>query len=349
MSNYKHSERFIVFNSLLFALVYSVIFNLSAASVIPDLFHWLENGEQAAQLVVNATTNHLIRFSGSEELILGPPSEDSDLEICGHSKNGTTPCSRVVCEEWLTLSKVTNVGGSRCICECCNGQKATCEVTFNPAGTFLGCGCVGSITGDKEVSSTTVDEDTLETVNLTNSENETEEAGTVPDCVETAWLKQHGFSHGILHERCSSSVLCIPGLPCATAGHLLRECDAVTISCNLRTYEHICEQRDDCMYRCAEVSRLSNSVDWSVVRSAGPNGSSISLTSLSVHPYGGRLSVSYGVAYVADLLNTHGFGHICDFVVLSMLGIGEMGVGIREMLGQLREEYLTWCSALLTI
>ncbi|KAI0560743.1 hypothetical protein FGB62_102g022 [Gracilaria domingensis] len=196
---------------------------------------------------------------------------------------------------------------------------------------YMGCACKGSITEDELKPSTLEDDGDTETANLTAVNDEAESSESVPDCVETSWLKRNGLGHGILRERGASSVLCPPNLPCATPGHLLRKCD-IASSCTLQTYAQTCKEREDCVYRCTEVSRLRNSVDWSMVSSSESNGISLYLTSLSVHEHESRFPFSHGVAHLADWLNSRGLGDICDTVVLSLLRIGELKLRISEFL-----------------
>lgn len=144
------------------------------------------------------------------------------------------------------------------------------------------------------------------------------------DCVETAWLKKNGLAHGILKERGVSRVLCIPGLPCATEGHLLRECDEHGI-CELVPYSKVCRENNlGCVVTFQPVSRLSHSVDWSSVRIRHHKpGKSLHLTSVSQHVSGPLYYVSRGIAVVASYLGSHGYGRICDSVLLAILWVEE--------------------------
>ncbi|KAI0566320.1 hypothetical protein FGB62_10g18 [Gracilaria domingensis] len=142
----------------------------------------------------------------------------------------------------------------------------------------------------------------------------------VADCVETAWLQEHGHNDGILRERGNSRVLCIPGLPCGTAGHMVRHCDRQSpASCKLRTYAEICSRRDDCTYGFKAVSRLRNKYDWNAVKSVDGDGTSIQLTSVSVSPESRRFSTSYAIAHAADWLGGLGLGSVCDYVLEGIL------------------------------
>ncbi|KAI0557777.1 hypothetical protein FGB62_262g03 [Gracilaria domingensis] len=153
-----------------------------------------------------------------------------------------------------------------------------------------------------------------------------EEPFLVPDCVEMTWLKKHGHSDGILREREASRVVCIPGLPCGTPGHLLRHCRRGSpLSCQLRTYGDICTGRGDCKYRFTNVSRLRNQYDWSAVKRIEGNGESLQLTSVSVSPDSRRFSTSYAIAHVADWLGGVGLGVVCDYVVVVALPVNDCG------------------------
>ncbi len=124
-------------------------------------------------------------------------------------------------------------------------------------------------------------------------------------CVSTKWLEDNGMSPGILRKGPVSKVICIPGLPCATPGHLLRRCEQQ--SCSLVTYKEVCDNRSDCTESAMEVSQLSHQFDWSNVRSG-----ELALTSLSAHPNSTALSISRLIAHIADQLNKKNLGFVTD-------------------------------------
>eukprot|EP00178_Gracilaria_changii_P000657 TRINITY_DN1083_c0_g1_i2.p1 TRINITY_DN1083_c0_g1~~TRINITY_DN1083_c0_g1_i2.p1 ORF type:complete len:179 (+),score=26.45 TRINITY_DN1083_c0_g1_i2:1270-1806(+) len=136
-------------------------------------------------------------------------------------------------------------------------------------------------------------------------------------CVETEWLKANGFDNGILREGKVSKTLCMKGLPCGTEGHLLRVCDSVG-KCALMTYKQVCDKRGDCEVKFTRVSRLSATVDWSVVKidECMKDGSTASLTSLSVHADGGDFGISWGIARLGEKLIDAGLGGAIDLFVL---------------------------------
>lgn len=136
-------------------------------------------------------------------------------------------------------------------------------------------------------------------------------------CVSTTWLEQEGLSDAAIRNFESAPVLCIPGLPCATPGHLLRECKSGEKSCTLITYQEQCRQRSDCISSTMPVSRLRNTFDWSVYQAIGSSpDSTIHLTSISANPSSGPLSFSFTLARVADALVRNGLGVLCDGIVI---------------------------------
>lgn len=128
-------------------------------------------------------------------------------------------------------------------------------------------------------------------------------------CVSTAWLLYRGVAHATLRDAGVSPVLCIPGsgLPCGTAGHLLREKDSLV------SYREVCEKRSDCVQSTMKVSQLSHTFDWSVYQSNG-----LELTSLSAHPNSAAMSPSRMVAKLADALNRVGLGAVTNAVAAAM-------------------------------
>ncbi|KAI0558490.1 hypothetical protein FGB62_207g07 [Gracilaria domingensis] len=138
---------------------------------------------------------------------------------CNNSQPGNQECQEVDCYDGVMGSSVGYdvVYGGDCVCRCCNGQTPDCVSDYDSGAMMImtvvrsRCECVGRSSETNGFI-------------MTDSDNAAE--SLVADCVETAWLKKNGFAHGILKERGVSKVWCIPGLPCATEGHLLAECDA---------------------------------------------------------------------------------------------------------------------------
>ncbi len=135
-------------------------------------------------------------------------------------------------------------------------------------------------------------------------------------CVSTSWLARQGLSQHVIYNGGQAHVICIPGLPCGTSGHLLRVCRAGRASCTLVSYASLCKERDDCSNSEMSVSQLSHSYDWSVFRISSPSSdSSIELTSLSQNHGANEFSPSNVVARItADLLNRNGYGHVCNAI-----------------------------------
>lgn len=129
-----------------------------------------------------------------------------------------------------------------------------------------------------------------------------------PPCVSTEWIKNENLSKHVLRNGKQSKVLCIPGLPCATRGHVLRQCNSRK-QCDLRTYQEVCEKRYDCTESTILVSQLSHSFDWSVYRSGN-----LQLTSLSMNSPAGMYSISRCVAQAAEIMIRNEMGSICNFV-----------------------------------
>ncbi|KAI0557802.1 hypothetical protein FGB62_260g010 [Gracilaria domingensis] len=148
-----------------------------------------------------------------------------------------------------------------------------------------------------------------------------EEPGTIADdapCVETEWLKQNGFTSGILREYGVTKTLCLNGLPCGTDGHLLRECSA-SAQCSLITYKEICKRKRECKVKYTSVSRISHNVNWSAVQAeeCDEDGNTVSLTSLSIDVEGPYMWPSYLIARIGEIAIAQGFGRVVDVIVLT--------------------------------
>lgn len=142
----------------------------------------------------------------------------------------------------------------------------------------------------------------------------TSTASPPPDCVETQWLTQNGFEKDLLEKMGSAYVVCPHHFPCGTPGHMVRRCNEKA-RCSLVSYAHICREDNACIQRLMHVSRLKHSFDWSLVRRFGDDGSWIELTSVSVDTNSPPFSLSYGIAYLGHYLSSHGYGHMCDYMV----------------------------------
>lgn len=164
-------------------------------------------------------------------------------------------------------------------------------------------------------------------------------------CLSTEWLLRSGLMHTISNSIHSgvSEVLCIPGLPCGTYGHLLRECTLNRVRCRLKTYREVCENRSDCvksvkhvvsshfriplnfdshtLLSCPLKSRVIHNFDWSIyqLENRSSEGAVLELTSLSLNPDSSFLSLSGVIAFSADALIKKGFArHIDTFVNLQL-------------------------------
>lgn len=135
---------------------------------------------------------------------------------------------------------------------------------------------------------------------------------TANPCISTAWLKERNLEHAAIRHADDANVMCIPGLPCGTPGHILRECSSGRGKCKLVTYREACEGRPDCIESTVAVSQLNNAFDWSSYRSSTVEGVTLELTSLSAHPHSKPWSPSRLIANVADHLNSIGLGSICN-------------------------------------
>lgn len=134
-----------------------------------------------------------------------------------------------------------------------------------------------------------------------------------PPCIETRWLRAQVLEHAVLRHAGPAQVLCPPGLPCGTPGHLLRECNGA--ECILTSYRNACARRGDCVSSVTQVSQLSHAHDWSEY-SIPHSSSSLSLTSLSAHPEAKQYSTSMLVARATDALNRHGLGRVSNTVAM---------------------------------
>lgn len=145
----------------------------------------------------------------------------------------------------------------------------------------------------------------------TTTETDVEESPQPAEkCVSTKWVQDNGYGDAILRRGSFASVLCIPGLPCATAGHVVRSCEGG--NCRLRTYKQVCETRSDCVESAMEVSQLSHQFDWSVVKSGD-----LRLTSLSMNANSSVFSISRTIAHLTDWLNSNGLGFVSDHIATS--------------------------------
>lgn len=136
-----------------------------------------------------------------------------------------------------------------------------------------------------------------------------------PYCVSTQWVKEQGLSRYSVHHEGQANVICIPGLPCGTSGHLLRVCDSERISCELVSYSDLCKHIKICTSSVMPVSQLSHAYDWSSFRiSLISFGITAELTSLSQHDRSSKFSISSLIAHITDYVNQKGYGRVCDAV-----------------------------------
>lgn len=141
---------------------------------------------------------------------------------------------------------------------------------------------------------------------ISGSESLGKDNGTiVVDFVETARVMKNGLAPGILKERGGSKVLCIPGLPCATEGHLFGERNQHG-TCELVSYSKI---RRESSFRCpvkfGPICRLWHSVDWSSVRiSHHKAGKRLELTNVSEHVGGSLYYMLRGMAVTSYFLSS---------------------------------------------
>ncbi len=144
----------------------------------------------------------------------------------------------------------------------------------------------------------------------------------IPKCISTAFLMERSLGHAAIRHFGAADVFCIPGLPCGTAGHLLRECTS-DATCRLVSYGKVCQQRSDCVASKMEVSQLKHSFDWSQYHTSS-GSTTLSLTSLSANPDSSQLAPSRIVAKMTDLLNQVGLGFVCDAVAMLPHRLAEM-------------------------
>lgn len=132
-------------------------------------------------------------------------------------------------------------------------------------------------------------------------------------CISTAWLRDQGLEHAAIRHAGVANVLCITGLPCASPGHLLRECAGENGRCQLVTYREVCEKRGGCIKSATAVSQLNHKFAWDSFRTDSKS-TSLQLTSLSAHPFSSPMSPSRLLANTGDYLNRLGMGWICNEV-----------------------------------
>ncbi len=134
----------------------------------------------------------------------------------------------------------------------------------------------------------------------------------LPKFISTAFLMERGLGHAFIRHFGGAGVLCIPGLPCGTASHLLREC-ASDATCKLVSYAQVCQHRRDYVASKMAVSQLKHSFDWPQYHISS-GSTTLSLTSLSANPEASSIALSRIPAKMTDLLNQVGLGFICDAV-----------------------------------
>lgn len=123
-------------------------------------------------------------------------------------------------------------------------------------------------------------------------------------CVSTAWLRVNSLTHATIRHAGASPVLCIPGLPCGTPGHLLR-----STSGKLLSFREVCRTRSDCIESAMEVSQLRHDMDWSKYQT---DDGLFTLTSLSAHPDALPWSSSRIIAIIGDSLNSMRLGKVTN-------------------------------------
>lgn len=128
-------------------------------------------------------------------------------------------------------------------------------------------------------------------------------------CISTTWLERKELLRAAFPKSRTAAVMCIPGLPCGTLGHILRQC-SVGFRCTLVTYKEVCSMREDCISTVMKVSRLRHAFDWSTFHSGN-----LSLTSVSAHPESTIYDISRIIATIADKLNSKGLGYVCDALI----------------------------------
>ncbi len=133
-------------------------------------------------------------------------------------------------------------------------------------------------------------------------------------CVSTAFLRKHNLLDEAIVHGGSAKVLCIPGLPCGTSGHLIRKCNFQGL-CDLVSYKEVCENRVDCVESRMQVSQLSHKYDWSKFQIKSDD-TTFSLTSLSVDPESRSTYFSFSrcVAIMTDFMIQYGMSSVCDVV-----------------------------------
>lgn len=157
-------------------------------------------------------------------------------------------------------------------------------------------------TGNKNVKKQPTKQKTTST-NIHKQSSKSSNKGA--ECISTEWLNRNNLHTATIRKDSSvAQVLCIPGLPCGTPGHILR--DELR---RLVTYRQVCEQRLDCVRSKMKVSKITHAMDWSKFKSSDGK---FELTSLSAHPNSTSWSPSRIIANLADLLNKSGLGTVND-------------------------------------
>lgn len=189
-----------------------------------------------------------------------------------------------------------------CPCRLRHGLNDSCESFM--LGKCVGCVSEIVLNSSQVCAAVTFDEP-----------EESASPEPVAPCISTQWIRENGLEHAVIRNGKRAEVLCIPGLPCGTKGHLLRRCNTDG-GCTLMTYSEVCSSGSECVPSFMRVSQLSHSHDWTSYRSKTQDSMELILTSLSMHPSSNRYSLSRTIAYVTDAMNKNGFGWLSNMFAL---------------------------------
>lgn len=262
------------------------------------------------------STGYIIIFL----LLLLNDVQADQSELCKNSRDTGGDCNAVQCQ--VRNTKTAPIGG-QCMCVCCESLIPQCVEYNYTSVRGVECRCAKKVLDGQVPPSDVTDEDNTDPpykdlLKASPSKDPFPEHAIVPqssDCVSTSWLEENGFSHAILRKTGLAKVLCLPDLPCATPGHMLRK--YVRNRYHLLTYAQVCAENNLCVESKTYVSQISHIQDWSFVKSGD-----LSLTSVSVDPNSkSMLSISRLIAHLADHMNAKGFGRISNIIVLSRFRI----------------------------
>lgn len=119
------------------------------------------------------------------------------------------------------LTCKTCASNSDCVGSTCDETKKKCVICGADAIIDAIYAC-HSVLDSADISGT-INSSSQELAPIVSpAENSAAMNSNVNVCISTSWLRERGLEHAAICHAGTENVLCIPGLPCATSGHILR-------------------------------------------------------------------------------------------------------------------------------